>query len=287
MTENRVNTNGTKDKLKNQMANQNNNNGGSNQVPAQQKEGKTMAQLMEQMMPAIKESLPKHIKPERIGRLAMTTIRTNPKLQQCKPVSFLGAVMQAAQLGLEPNTNLGECYIIPYKTEATFQVGYRGILSLAFRTGEYQAIYAHEVYENDDFHYSLGLNKDIHHVPADTPEGDPIYYYAVYKLKNGGYDFIVWSTAKIKQHAQKYSAAVKGDRQSPWKSDFDSMAKKTVLLQALKYAPKSIEFANALETDETVTTDFKQEPKKVDEIIDFPFENVDSEQQEPEIIDVN
>jgi recombination protein RecT len=274
--QNKVDTKGTKDKLMQKT---------QNTTPVEKPQGRTMAQLIEQMMPAIKESLPQHIKPERIARLAMTTIRNTPKLQQCNPVSFLGAVMQAAQLGVEPNTNLGEAYIIPYGTEATFQIGYKGILSLAFRTGEYQAIYAHEVYENDEFSYQLGLNKDIHHVPADEPKGDPTYYYAVYKLKNGGYDFAVWSRAKVQQHAQKYSAAVKGNRQSPWKSDFDSMAKKTVLLQALKYAPKSIEFAQALSNDDTVTTDFKQEPKKADDIIDFPFEDVPEQAENVEIID--
>ncbi|MCU6603788.1 recombinase RecT [Peribacillus frigoritolerans] len=279
--DNKVNTNTTASKLK-QVAAQKN-----GQVQDQpKKEGKTLIQLIEQMKPAIQEALPKHISPDRIARIAITTIRNNDKLKECNPISFLGAIMQSAQLGLEPNTNLGEAYIIPYGTEATFQVGYKGILKLAHNTGEYQAIYAHEVYKNDEFKYQLGLNKDIHHIPADVPEGDPIYYYAVYKLKNGGYDFSVWSKDKIKLHSQKFSSSVKQKRKSPWDTNFDSMAKKTVILDALKYAPKSIEFADAIEKDNTITTDFKDEPKKVDDIIDMAgFDQV--QEPETEIVDAN
>lgn len=278
--ENKVNTESTKNKLQQKAQT----NGQVSEQPKQ--EGRTLIQLIEEMKPAIEQALPKHISPDRIARIAITTIRGNKQLQKCSPVSFLGAVMQSAQLGLEPNTNLGEAYIIPYGTEATFQVGYKGILKMAHNTGEYQAIYAHEVYKNDEFRYSLGLEKDIVHIPADLPEGDPVYYYAIYKLKNGGYDFAVWSKEKVVMHSQKFSASVKNKRKSPWDTNFDSMAKKTVILDALKYAPKSIEFARALENDNTITTDFKAEPKKVDDIIDMEFGdfNEDTDEQ-PEIID--
>lgn len=274
MEQNKVNTNSMKDKLKSQA---------QGNLPQEQKQqkGKTMQDIIQDMMPAIQQALPAHIKPDRMARLAMTVFRNNKKLQECSPVSFLGAVMQAVQLGLEPNTSLGESFIIPYGKNATFQIGYKGILRLAHNTGQYQAIYAHEVYANDEFHYQLGLNKDIHHIPADIPEGEPVYYYAVYKLKNGGYDFAVWSRTKVIQHAEQFSAAVKGKRDTPWNSDFDSMAKKTVLLQALKYAPKSIEFADAIASDETVKTDLNSAPKKMEDVIDvdIPMEGEESDQQ--------
>jgi recombination protein RecT len=98
-------------------------------------------------------------------------------------------------------------------------------------------------------------------------------------LKNGGYDFCVWSRTKVIQHSEKFSAAVKGNRDSPWKSDFDSMAKKTVLLQALKYAPKSIEFADAMDQDGTVKTDLTEKGQKMDDIIDMDFEGIESDMQ--------
>jgi recombination protein RecT len=269
--ENKVNQQSAKEKLMNKA---------NGQAPAETKKqsGQTIGEIIDKMMPAIKQALPQHIKPERMARIAITVFRNNPRLQACSPVSFLGAVMQSVQLGLEPNTNLGEAYIIPYGKTSSFQIGYKGILKLAYNTGQYQAIYAHEVYENDEFSYQLGVNKDIYHVPADVPQGEPIYYYAVYKLKNGGYDFAVWSRTKVTQHAEKFSAAVKGKRDTPWKSDFDSMAKKTVLLQALKYAPKSIEFANAIEQDETVKTDLAGQARKMDEIIDIPFDEEGDQQ---------
>lgn len=231
---------------------------------AEQPKQKTVFDLITSMENQFKRALPDQIGVQRFVRVATTIVRTNPNLMKCDSMSIIAALMQSAQLGLEPNTPLGEAYLIPYKNkrvidgnvtwvdECQFQLGYKGLISLALRTGEYKAIYAHEVYKNDFFEYSYGLNKDLKHVPADEPEGEPIKYYAVYHLKNGGYDFVVWSKTRIDYHAKKYSKAVQKDHNSPWKTDYDSMAKKTVLKEVLKYAPKSIEFAKQLAADETI-----------------------------------
>ncbi|WP_235615934.1 recombinase RecT [Brevibacillus reuszeri] len=219
--------------------------------------------LLKRMEPEIARALPKHLTSDRLARIAMTSIRQNPKLLACDQMSLLAGVMQSAQLGLEPNTPLGEAYLIPYGKEAQFQVGYKGIISLAHRTGEYQAIYAHEVFKNDEFSYSYGLDKTLNHKPADEPEGDPIYFYAVYRLKNGGFDFVVWSTKKIDAHAKKYSQAYQKGWTTPWKTDFVAMAKKTVLKEVLKYAPKSAEMAKALVMDETVKNEISEDMSEV------------------------
>lgn len=228
-----------------------------------------------------KRALPDQVGVQRFVRVAITIVRTNPKLMACDGMSIVAALMQSAQLGLEPNTPLGQAYVIPYKNkkvingqttwvdEAQFQLGYKGLITLALRTGEYKAIYAHEVYENDEFHYSYGLDKNLHHVPADTPKGEPIKYYAVYHLKNGGYDFVVWSKDRIDSHAKKYSKAVQKDQNSPWKSDYDGMAKKTVLKEVLKYAPKSIEFAQQLAADETVKREVADDMSEVIDVTDW------------------
>ena len=249
---------------------------------------KTLVDWINAMKPEIERALPKHIDADRIARIAITTIRTNKDLQSCEPMSFVAALMQASQLGLEPNTPLGEAYIIPYKDKgipsARFEMGYKGLLSLAHRTGEYQTIYAIEVYANDEFDYAYGLEPFLTHKPAEEPEGEPIRYYAVYHLKNGGKEFRVWSKKKIEKHADKYSMAFKRGWTSPWKTDFDSMAKKTVLKDLLKYAPKSIEFSRALSMDETIKHEVAEDMSEVPaDYIDIDSEDFSvMDEQEPE-----
>jgi recombination protein RecT len=256
---------------------------------------KTVFDIIQSMEKEFKRALPDQVGVQRFVRVAITIVRTNPKLMQCDGMSIVAALMQSAQLGLEPNTPLGQSYVIPYKNkrviggketwvdEAQFQIGYKGLITLALRTGEYKAIYAHEVYINDDFCYSYGLDKNLHHVPADEPIGEPVKYYAVYHLKNGGYDFVVWSKTRIDFHAKKYSQAVKKDHNSPWKTDYDGMAKKTVLKEVLKYAPKSIEFAQQLAADETVKREVADDMSEVIDVTDYTANyQQDEPVQEPE-----
>lgn len=242
--------------------------------------GRTVFDLIKAQGPAFKAALPKQIDADRFARIAMTAVRTNPNLQKCNPMSFLAALMQSAQLGLEPNTPLGQAYLIPYGNDVQFQLGYQGILTLAYRTGQYQSIYAMPVYAQDEFEYEFGLDPKLIHKPSPEPAGAPVFYYAVYRLANGGHGFAVMSRQEVEMHRDKYSAAAKSGRQSPWKSDFDSMALKTVLKKALKYAPKSVEFASAMATDESIKVDLAEdmtEVKTIDAEIshseDVPFES--------------
>lgn len=218
---------------------------------------RSIKDLVVQMGPQIAKALPSVLTPERFSRMVLTAMSTNPQLQQCTPNSFLGAMMQAAQLGVEPNTPLGQAYLIPYRNhgtlEAQFQLGYKGLIDLAYRSGEITDISAHEVYENDTFEYELGLEPKLRHVPALTDRGNVILYYAVYHTKNGGYGFEVMSVDDVNQHKNKFSkAASKGF--SPWNSNFDEMAKKTVIKKLLKYAPIKTEFVRAVAQDETIKT---------------------------------
>ena len=230
--------------------------GGTNNKP------KTLEGWLQKMRPQLEKALPKHVDPDRILRIAMTSLRTTPKLRDCEPMSFLAALMQSAQLGLEPNTPLGEAYLIPYGNKVQFQIGYKGIIALCQNTRQYQSIYAHMVYKNDKFEYQLGLHKDLIHVPADEPEGEPIYYYGVYHLMNGGSDFAVWSRDKVNKHKEQYSKSAQYDSSS-WQTAYDSMALKSVLKSALKYAPKSIELANKLAMDETIKTEIAPNMEEV------------------------
>lgn len=252
----------------------------ADKAKAPAKQGKTVFDLLKQMNNELKRALPRQISAERFSRIAMTSVRNNPKLQSCDPMSFLAALMQSAQLGLEPNTPLGQAYLIPYGKEAQFQLGYQGMLTLAYRTGEYQSIYAHGVYINDTFEYEYGLNEKLIHIPATDPQGEPVYYYAVYKLQNGGHGFVVMSREQLDKHKNKYSQSARS-KHSPWNTDFDSMAKKTALKQLLKYAPKSVEFAQQVAQDETIKTEISEDMTEIDGIdIEYQIEDV---QQDNEI----
>lgn len=240
-----------------------------------------------QMLPAISKAVPSTITPERFSRIVLTALSSNPQLQQCTPESFMGAMMTAAQLGLEPNTPLGQAYLIPYrnkgKLECQFQLGYQGAVTLAYRSGQIQSIQAHTVYKNDFFEFEYGLEPKLKHKPALEDRGEPVAFYAVFHTKDGGYSFEVMSKEDIDAHAKKYSKNF-GSAYSPWKTSYLSMAKKTVLKQVLKYAPTATDFARSLSADETIkkVTEDVLEDADID-VIDLPNE-VDFE-VEPEETD--
>lgn len=265
----------TNEKLKNQIAQQSN--GGVQKQPSPEQ---TLNALLKRMGPEIQRALPKHMDADRIARIALTAVRTTPKLLECDQMSFMAAVMQSAQLGVEPNTGLGQAYLIPYGKQVQFQLSYKGLIDLATRSGQYKAIYAHEVYQNDEFRFSYGLNKDLVHIPSQEPNGEPIGYYAVYHLKNGGYDFVYWTKERVDQHAQKFSQAVQKGWTSPWKTNYDAMAKKTVLKEVLKYAPKSIELQKTVEADSTIKTEINEDMSQVIDVTNFSV--VDEPQNEPQ-----
>ena len=225
-------------------------------------EKKTMQQYIKAMEGEIKKALPSVITPERFTRMVLSAISTNPKLQSCTRASFLGAMMNAAQLGLEPNTPLGQAYILPYMNkgvlEAQFQLGYKGLIDLAYRSGEVEVVQAHIVYENDIFECSYGLEPKLTHTPADKDRGEPIKVYAVFKTKSGGYGFEVMSMEDVRIHASKYSKSY-GTSFSPWKTNFEEMAKKTVLKKVLKYAPLKSDFVRGITQDETIKSDMSDD----------------------------
>lgn len=229
--------------------------------------GKTINDLFEQMKPAIAQAIPKHLTPDRLLRIATTSIRTNPKLKVCTPESLLGAVMQCAQLGLEPSI-LGHAYLIPYKNkgidECQFQIGYKGLIELARRTGQISSIMAQAVHANDEFEYEYGLNERLKHVPSDGDRGPVIKYYAYAKFKDGGYSFMVMSRADIAAHRDKFS---KAKTYGPWIDHFDEMAKKTVLKALMKYMPISVDFQRAVDQDST-TKYYEPEAQDMSEIVD-------------------
>lgn len=195
------------------------------------------------------------ITPDRFTRLVLSALSQNPQLADCTPKSFLGAMMVCAQMGMEPNTPLGQAYLIPYRNykrgvmECQYQLGYKGLIELAHRSGQVKSIDAQVVYQNDFFEYELGLESKLIHKPKmDGDRGPAVAYYAVYRTKDDGYGFAVMSKADVEEHRKRFSKA----GNSPWDSNFDEMAKKTVLKKALKYAPLSIDLQRDLAADEMI-----------------------------------
>lgn len=213
--------------------------------------------IVKALGPELKKALPSVLTPERFIRIALSALNNTPQLKQCTPMSFISALLNAAQLGLEPNSPLGQAYLIPYKNkgqlEVQFQIGYKGLIDLAYRNGQMQTIQAQVVYENDLFEYEYGLNPILVHRPAFSDRGEPIYFYGLFKTVNGGFGFSVMSKADMDNFASTYSKAL-GTSYSPWKTSYEEMAKKTVIKQALKYAPIKTDFQRALSTDETIKT---------------------------------
>jgi len=209
---------------------------------------------------------------EILVRIAFTTLRLVPKLTECTPESFLGALFQSAQLGLEPNVE-GQAYIIPYLNskkitgedgkikwikvmEAQFQIGYKCYIELFYRHNAADYIDMHTVYENDVFEYAYGTDAFLKHCPKLKNRGGVIAYYAAAKLKNGGSIFKVMGKDECIEHGKTHSKCFDKetqtfDKNSPWFKDPNAMCKKTVLIQLAKLLPKSIELQKALSMDNT------------------------------------
>jgi recombination protein RecT len=214
--------------------------------------------LLDKSKQHIAMALPKHLTAERMIRVAIAAYMQTPKLQECSPLSIVHCVVQSSQLGLELTGPLGEAYMVPYynkdtrQREAQFQVGYRGFLSLAYRSGKVRTFCARVAYTNDVFRYTLGTDPKIHHVPAEGDQGDVRYFYSVLMLKGGGVDFEVMSKAAVDAHRMKYSKQREDGAFNPWNTAYEEMGKKTLIRKLAKRAPMSVELVTAAVQDEYV-----------------------------------
>ena len=235
-----------------------------------------VAEKLEGHLDKIAMQLGKTIDPQKFMASCINAIARDPNLIRAlseSPRTVVGAVYQAAECGFEPNTSLGNCYIIPryakdkvasekagrdvYKWQATFQHGYKGVKELAYRSGQIDYLDAMEVYEKDEFDYMLGTTRYLKHKPYDGENpGKVVKYYAICKLKGSNEPlFKVWSADKVMGHAKRKSSSYNDKYKrfyGPWDTDFESMAKKTVLLDVLNLAPKSLQFAAQIAADSSV-----------------------------------
>ena len=222
-------------------------------VTKKENKSKTIFDVIQAGAKQFATALPKHINSDRFVRIAITTIRQNPKLAKCSQESLLGALMVSAQLGLEPGT-LGQCYLIPFENkkagtvECQFQIGYKGLIELLRRSGQLSDIYSYTVYENDEFYIEYGLSRTLVHKPNFTDRGEIKGFYAVAILKDGAKAFEYMTKDEITKHEEKYrKGSYKND---VWNKNFEEMAQKTVVKKLLKWLPVSVEFLEMAAKDE-------------------------------------
>jgi len=177
---------------------------------------------------------------ERYISACLTALAVTPKLQQCTSSSVLKAFMESARFGLEPNSPLAEAHLIPYGEKVEFQIAYRGMMKLAWNTGMIRSLDFDKVCEYDQFVYTKGREIAFEHTPNLVADrGEPYAYYAVAELKNGGFALHIMSKKDIVKHGQHYSRSF-ALKSSPWQTDFDAMAYKTVIKQLCdKKLPKA------------------------------------------------
>ena len=219
-------------------------------------------------------------------------VSNNSQLQICDPLSVMYAGIRATTLDLPLDTNLGFAYVIPFKNtkenkyDAQFQIGYRGFIQLAMRSGQFKTINVRDVKEGEvvaeDF---VSGEIQFQKLEKDREKAATIGYVAYFRLTNGFEKMSYMTKSELEAHGKRFSQTFKKGY-GLWKDDFDSMASKTVLKLLLsKYAPLSIEMQNAIKSDQAIITDkeevyidnqnLSENSQKAAEIIEMAFDEIE------------
>lgn len=235
------------------------------QVQAFNKKKEKVSDFINSYKGQIAQALPKILTPDRMIRTALTAMMRNPDLFECTGHSLISCILTSAQLGLLPDNVLGECYLIPFNNnkknvkECTFIIGYKGLLTLALRSGQVQSISAQAVFAanepgGDVFDYDLGLEEKLVHKPSGLSDPAKItHFYAIVRMKGGGHVFDVMTRAQVeavRNESKNYKFAQKKET-TVWGLYFTEMGKKTLLRRLMKYVPLSPEVANVIALDES------------------------------------
>lgn len=251
-----------------------------NQVATTEKKG-TLGDWLKERKDALNSALPANtVNVDRFMQSAALAI-TNPKmpnLRLCTKESIFRSLKEAASYGLELNGTLGQAYLIPYnekvngKYEMTchFQMGYKGLIALARRSNTIKTIAAEPIHENDIFEVQLGMGRSLSHkIDIMKERGEIVGYYCLVELSNGGSQFKVMSKKDVENHRNKFSKAYDSkDANNIWNKNFDAMALKTVVIQALKLCPISIEAMDAV---------LREEKEDIKEEVSYDYTIVDAE----------
>lgn len=191
-------------------------------------------------------------------------VGSSTKLQKCDPMTVIYAGIKATALGLPLDPNLGQAYVVPYGTNAQFQVGYKGFIQLAIRSGQFKTLNTIEVKEGELEKFDLLSGELTFKAKPNRHTLATIGYVSFFELLNGFRKSLYMTLEEVQAHRAKFSKAI----DSPWNTDFDAMAKKTVIKLLLnRYAPMSIEMQSAVTADQAV---FKKDADSP-EYVDTPF----------------
>ncbi len=213
---------------------------------------KTMAQVQalfadSGVMSRIQAVIPKHLTPERLLKVIVSSIAKTPKLLECSQMSLLQAAIAMSELGLEPDAVRGLAYLVPYKGTAQLIIGYRGFIELARRSGTLKQVEARVVRERDKLDVRFGLEPKFEHVPhLEGDAGAPKLVYAIARFSDGGEHIEIMTMSEVEAIRSRSRAATSG----PWVTDYEEMAKKTVMRRLAKWLPLSPELAKAIEIDD-------------------------------------
>lgn len=218
--------------------------------------------------------VPQHMTSARLFQMSVNAINHTPELLEASPETLLSCVMKCAALGLEPSAvdGLGNCYILPYRNhgrmEAQFILGYTGMLRLIRNSGQIESIEARVVREGDVFEFEYGLDEKLRHVPSLSSNGEITHVYCLAKFKDGGHYMEVMTKDEVDAVKKRSRASKNG----PWVTDYEAMARKTVIRRSFKYLPVSVAAQEAVAADE-MTPDYSDVFK--------PVIKVESEVEQP------
>ena len=233
------------------------------QTPPQVSLAAIVRKSIERQAPRFNAILPAGFDHTRFYNLVLSAVKKKPGLLECfstpqGEVTVLLSAMEAASIGLEPDTPMQEAWLLPQRNkgvmECRLSIGYQGLVKLARRSGEIKSLRADVVKEGDVFAYSFGLEADVmRHEPAPSDKrGELLYAYAVVRYMNGGYDFVVLDKGEIHERRSRSDSwkSETGRKYSPWVTSTAAMWKKTAVRDLAKLMPKSAEFARADANDE-------------------------------------
>jgi recombination protein RecT len=220
-------------------------------------ENNTLKKVVQDALNKNKQSLmalmPAHVNKDALIKVAIS-LASKPDYADCSPVSFLQSYATAAQLGLQPNSPLGHCYLLPFfnkgKKEVQLILGFKGMIDIARRSGQIESINAYIVYKSDEFNLILGVNPNIVHIPnlsCERQDSEISLVYAVAKLIGGGTQFEYLTMADIAKCRKSSKSKIE---YSPWSTHFSEMCKKTAIRKLFKYLPVSLEISKAILADE-------------------------------------
>lgn len=251
----------------------------NNQVTTTDQQPQSLQQLMNSgaVMKKLNDVLGSEKKAASFVSSVISVASGNSMLRNANPMTILGSAMVAATLDLPVIPTLGLAYIVPYKGQAQFQLGYKGLIELAERSGQFKNIIDEVVYEGQLVKKNKFTGEYVFDEDAKTSD-KVIGVMARMDLVNGFSKTIFWTIEEVEAHAKKFSQAFRSGYNSPWKTDFEAMARKTVLKALFaKYAPKSVAMQEAIKFDQGVVK-VKDSLEEDDLVIDaFDVEYIDNE----------